>query len=205
FYYGNFSRDRTRWETVPATPRYGIHYAGLRNCIGILSESYSYASYKDRILGTRDFVRSIYDYTAQNHEKLRKLLSEARAATLRAGTELKPTDRVVLQHKAAPLPLEYKFLGFVEEEKDGKRIATDKPKEYSLRYWGGTEDVLSVSRPYAYLFPARYEKAVQVLQRHGMEVEELREDIELDVDVYKIDKIASTLDWQKLPIVSAQA
>src|SRR5262249_46927368 len=30
FYYGNFSRDRTLWETVPATPRYGTLYAGLR-------------------------------------------------------------------------------------------------------------------------------------------------------------------------------
>ncbi len=26
YFYGNFSADRTRWETVPATPRYGIHY-----------------------------------------------------------------------------------------------------------------------------------------------------------------------------------
>ena len=33
YFYGNFSPDRSRWETVPATPRYGTHYVGLRNRI----------------------------------------------------------------------------------------------------------------------------------------------------------------------------
>ncbi len=57
FFYGNFSDDRQRWETYPAQPRYGTHYIGLRNRIGILSEAYAYASYKDRVLVTLEFVR----------------------------------------------------------------------------------------------------------------------------------------------------
>src|SRR5262249_50083186 len=28
YFYGNFTPDRKSWLTVPATPRYGIHYAG---------------------------------------------------------------------------------------------------------------------------------------------------------------------------------
>ena len=28
--YGNFNRDRTRWETYPATPRYGVQYFASR-------------------------------------------------------------------------------------------------------------------------------------------------------------------------------
>src|SRR5262249_38074221 len=79
FFYGNFSRDRTRWETVPASPRYGIHYVGLRNRIAILSESYSYASYRDRVLASRDFVRSLLEYAADHKDKITSLLKEARA------------------------------------------------------------------------------------------------------------------------------
>jgi dipeptidyl aminopeptidase/acylaminoacyl peptidase len=200
FYYGNFSRDRSRWETVPATPRYGIHYAGLRNMIGILSESYSYAPYKERVLASRDFVRSICEYLAENKDKVRQLLANARAME-----DTKPGGRLVLQHKPVPLPKQFNVLGFVEEEKDGRRIATDQPKEYPLHYWGGSEATLTVQRPYAYLFPATYTKAVETLQRHGIEVEELREDIELDVEAYRIDKVARSVDWQKLPLVSVQA
>src|SRR5947209_7529325 len=59
YYYGNFSADRGRWETVPPTPRYGTHYAGLRNRVSILSESYSYAPFKDRVLASKAFVKNI--------------------------------------------------------------------------------------------------------------------------------------------------
>jgi dipeptidyl aminopeptidase/acylaminoacyl peptidase len=205
FYYGNFSKDRTQWRTVPSTPRYGIHYVGLRNRIAILSESYNYAPYKDRIFATRDFVRSILEYAAENKDKIRKLLTEARSATVRMGTEPKPADQIVLRHQAAPLPKEFNLLGFVEEEKNGRRVATDKPKEYPLHYWGGTETTLSVRRPYAYLFPASQAKVVEVLQRHGVEVEEFREDIELDVEAYRIDKVNKLYDFQKHKLVSVEA
>ena len=35
--YGNFNRDRTKWETYPATPRYGVQYLALRGKVGVLS------------------------------------------------------------------------------------------------------------------------------------------------------------------------
>jgi dipeptidyl aminopeptidase/acylaminoacyl peptidase len=206
FFYGNFSRDRTRWETVPATPRYGIHYVGLRNRIAILSESYSYAPYRDRVLASRDFVWSILDYAAANKDAIRALLSEARDATVKAGRAPKADDRVALQHKAAPLPRRFDLLGFVEEEKNGRRVATDQPKEYPVEYLGGAEATLSVQRSYAYLFPASLGRVIETLQRHGIEVEELREDIELDVEAYRLDKITRTrTGFQKHALVAVEA
>ncbi len=196
YFYGNFSADRSRWETVSPTPRYGTHYVGLCNRIAILSESYSYAPYKDRVLASRAFVRSILDYSAENKERIAKLLSAARSV---AGG--KDAPELVLRHKATPLgdrlgrPVN--ILGVVEERKDGKRIATDQPKEYEVEYWGGVEPTLRVRRPHAYLFPAALAKVVENLQRHGIEVHELREDIELDVEVYRVDKITRTPAFQK--------
>jgi hypothetical protein len=172
YYYGNFSPDRTRWETVPGTPRYSTHYFGLRNRIGILSESYTYAPFKDRVLGSRAFVKHIFEYTAENKDKIRKLLDDARSATVKAGTDLKETTTVPLQYKAAPHGRPYEFLGFVEEVKDGKRVNTGTPKSYELTYWGGTEPTLSVRLPYAYLFPAAHASAIENLQRHGVVVEQ---------------------------------
>ena len=197
FYYGNFSPDRTRWETVEATPRYGTHYAGLRNCLSILSESYTYAPFKDRVLGSRAFVKNIFEYTAEHKEQIRKLLTEAQAKTIKAGMELKESSKVPLQFKAAAHGKPYEFLGFVEEQKDGKRISTGKPKSYELIYWGGTETTLSVQLPYAYLLPAKHANVVENLQRHGVALEELREDIELDVEAYKVEAITKTPQFQK--------
>jgi dipeptidyl aminopeptidase/acylaminoacyl peptidase len=190
FFYGNFSRDRTKWETVEPTPRYSTHYIGLRNRIGILSESYSYASYKDRILASRDFVLSIIEFTADNKDKIRKLLLEARDQTVQAGKTPKAGDLVGIRAKATPLPEEVKFLGFVEETKNGRRTPAKELKEYPLHYMGDTEATLTVQRPYAYLFPPSLTKVVENLQRHGVIVEELHEDIELDTEVYRVDKLS---------------
>ena len=51
------------------------------------------------------------------------------------------------------------------------------------------ESLKSPEQPYAYLFPAKYKKLTEHLQREDIEVSELREDIELDVEVYHIDRI----------------
>ncbi len=205
FFYGNFSKDRTRWETVPATPRYGIHYVGLRNRMAILSESYSYAPYRDRILATRDFVRSILEYAAENKDAIRTLLRDARDATVRAGKAAKAADQVPLQLKAVPQGGPLNLLGFVEVEQGGRHVTTDRARNYRVQHYGRCEPTLSVSRPYSYLFPATRKKVVDNLQSHGIEVEELREDMKLDLEVYRTEKITRAPNpFQKHRLVSVK-
>src|SRR5437899_271915 len=63
-----------------------------------------------------------------------------------------------------------------------------------------------VARPYAYLYPAALRTVTENLQRHGINVEELREDIELDVEAYRIDKVTHALrPFQKHNLVSVEA
>jgi dipeptidyl aminopeptidase/acylaminoacyl peptidase len=202
YFYGNFSPDRSRWDTVPPTPRYGTQYVGLRNRIAILSESYTYAPFKDRVRASEEFVRSILDFSAENRDRVRKLVSDARDATIKAGKELNEKDTIVLRQKAAPLGRPINILGWVEEKRGDKRVATDRPKDYEAVYYGATEPTLTVRRPWAYLFPAAPAHVVETLQRHGIDVEELREDIELDVEVYQVQKITRAAAFQKHEAVS---
>src|SRR5262249_13976749 len=104
FFYGNFSRDRTRWETVPATARYSTHYLGLRHCLGILCESYVYAPYRDRIHATRDFVRCCFEHVAENKEQITKLLHDAR-------THGGSAPEVAVRHRSVPTPAPARLLG----------------------------------------------------------------------------------------------
>jgi dipeptidyl aminopeptidase/acylaminoacyl peptidase/murein tripeptide amidase MpaA len=205
YFYGIISRDRRRWETVPAIPRYGIHYVGLRGRIAILSESYTYAPFKDRVLATRAFLRSILEYTAEHRGQIRRLLEADRNATVRAGKELVKDNRIVLRQKAVARGRPHDLLGFVEETRDGRLVPTDKPKVYPVEYWGGTEPTLSVPRPYGYLVPADLTKVIHNLQRHGIAGDELREDIELDVEVYRVDKVTHAPPFQKHQTVSLDA
>ena len=70
FYYGNFNPAHEQWESYPAKTRYGTQYVAARGRIGILSEAYAYASYRDRVLVTREFVlgcRAIGGGELRNH------------------------------------------------------------------------------------------------------------------------------------------
>jgi hypothetical protein len=179
FAYGNFSADRTAWETYPAVPRFGVQWLALRNRVGLLSESYSYATFKDRILVGKAYARESLRYVAAHPAELRKLLANAE----------RPRDRIPLRTKAVSLG-ERTVLGFVEELKDGHRVPTKEAKDYRLALVAGVEPTLEVQRPFAYLIPASSSGPVETLQRHGIEVEELRAETELACQVYTVEKAA---------------
>jgi dipeptidyl aminopeptidase/acylaminoacyl peptidase len=178
-FYGNFSEDRTRWDSYPALPRYGIQWIAMRNRIGLLSESYTYAPFKDRVLAGKAYATGIFRYVGANSAAVRKLLADAD----------KPRDRIALRTKATSLG-DRTVLGFVEELKDGKRVATKEHKDYKVALQSGVEATEIVQRPFAYVFPASFKDAIEALQRHGILVEELREDIEFDLQIYKVQKVA---------------
>jgi hypothetical protein len=182
FVYGNFSRDRTKWETYGQTPRYSTQYVGMRGRIGILSESYSYAPYKDRIIASREFVRAWLEYVAAHKDEIRKLLADndqGREIAVR-------TNSTTLRKTTA--------LGYEEEMKDGRRVPLlEKPRDFELEVVTRVEPAEKVEKPYAYLFPASYKSAVTTLLLHGIAVEELKEDASVPAESYvlgKIDKAA---------------
>jgi hypothetical protein len=179
FVYGNFSRDRTKWETYGHTPRYSTQCVGMRGRIGILSESYSYAPYKDRVIASREFVRAWLEYLAAHKDEIRKLL-----ATNDQGKE------IVVQTTSAGLRKTV-ALGYEEKPNDRGRMmpVLDKPKEFELELMTKVEPKEKVTKPYAYLIPPTYKSAIETLQRHGIVVEELAQESELPVEVGIIERI----------------
>jgi hypothetical protein len=177
-YYGNFDPTKTLWESYPAQPRYGTQYVGLRHRIGILSESYVYASYKDRVLASRDFVLSCFEFAAQNKDAIRKVLHNAEANSAKA--------QVALRHKQVPLGKEVTIVGI-----EGGNVAPPgTTKEFVVTYLGKCEPTLQVTRPFAYVVPSTYKTAIETLQRHGIVVEGLMENAEANVEVYRVDKLS---------------
>lgn len=189
YYYGNFNRDHSKWMTFPAEGRYGTTYFGLRNRLSVLSEAYSHAPFKDRVLATRDFVRECLTQAAARKSEILKLLSDAERAEVKAGEAPGPNDRIALRSEPRPLDGTEPILGFEVREEDGKRVTTDRPKDYDAKLLHDFVATETVARPYAYLFPPQCEEALATLQRHGISVKELREDLELDLEVYRVEEI----------------
>lgn len=191
FFYGDFVDRHTRWMDYPDHPRYGAPYVGLRNRIAVLTESYSYAPYKDRVLAQTAFIRETLGFAAEHKRKIRDLIRKADEATMAAGREPKGDETLALRTRMAAAPEKATVLGYVEEERNGKAAATDEERSYEVELMNRFETTVSVSRPFAYLLPASYAAVVENLQRHGIRVEELREDVELDVEVYLVERVVS--------------
>jgi hypothetical protein len=90
FYYGGAgSRGGERgWygDLDLYKPRYTHTYFGIRNRLGILSETYSYATFEDRIKASYWFVEEIVNFAAKNGEAIRKATAAADAESI-VGTE----------------------------------------------------------------------------------------------------------------------
>ena len=175
FVYGNFSPDRQRWDSYPAWPRYGVQYVALRNRIGILSESYSYAPYRDRVRASYGFVRGCLEAIVGQREAVRRQLALAD----------RPRELIALRTKPAAFGEPQTVWGFVEEG----RVATDQPRDYRLAVMTGNEVIRSTARPFAYLFPPVFPRALENLRSHGIRLEELAEERTLDVEVCRVDKV----------------
>jgi hypothetical protein len=85
FYYGGVSRDGERaWrgDLDLYKPRYTQTYFGIRNRIGILSETFSYASFEDRINANCWFVEEIINFAMKNGEVVRGAIAAADAESI---------------------------------------------------------------------------------------------------------------------------
>jgi dipeptidyl aminopeptidase/acylaminoacyl peptidase len=186
FFYGNFEEGHSKWTTFPANPRYGTTYVGLRNRLSILSEAYSYAPFEDRVRGTLAFVRSALEEAASRRGEIRSLLDRARAETV-AATGV----GIPIRSEARPFDEPVTILGF--EESAGARpsesVSAGVPRDYSASLVHRFEPTLTVVRPFGYVIPPGFEEAVATLDRHGIALERIREDVEVDAEISRLDEV----------------
>lgn len=192
--FGDAPIDRTKWETFPAEPRYLTNYVGLRNRISILSEAYAYASFKDRVTGTRDFCRCILEWVAAHAGEVRAMThaADARAIALGNATNDQETDRVAIRTKTVARKEPVSILGYDEELRDGKLIPSTAPKAFEgVQLMDDFEREKAVVRPWAYVLPDEpgTELLVRQLRLHGVVVERLTREATLSVERLKVTSV----------------
>jgi len=175
--YGNVegTGSERAWRTVEPEPRYVTNYVGLRNRIAILSEAASFLLFKTRIDVTRAFIDAVLDETAR---QARTILDLTRAADSRVtaegrrgetklgvrfemakrGTESVPLEKLppgaAVDHMSAPLALE----------------------SIDLPIYDRFTPTKTARLPSAYLIPGAETAVVDLLRRHGIAVETLKQE-----------------------------
>ena len=209
FWYGSYEgaftdqpRGHTRWETFPAQARYGTTYVGLRGRLSVLVESYSYAPYKERVLGTRDFCRAILQSAAAHAGPIRGLCDGAD----RYGTELANGGSVAIRSRDAANPETDTILGYTETTTDGRSGLASDHAEYQCLILHRAEAELTVTAPVAYAIPPEYTPAIEIVRNHGIRSFVLEEAREAKVELATIDSLKpATREFQGHVIIQISA
>jgi len=174
--YGNFvpyrptaDRPPTAWETYDAHPRLLTNYPALRHRLAVLSESYVYRSWPDRISDTRRFVLACLAWMAEHRDEIRAQIASAQTRW----TEAWRLGSISLPLSAKLKQVERAVFEWVDPIRDDKgRLTGEKGRtRLELPSYVGFEGQDFVEAPVGYLVDPAYGATVlPLLQAHGLKV-----------------------------------
>jgi hypothetical protein len=158
FYYGGVRRggDERAWSSDAelALPRYTSTYFGVRNKLGILVETYSYATFEDRIKANYWFLEEVIGFAAKNGETVRKAVATAEGESV-IGRPLAVRQKLV----KAPAPVQVVTAQTVMErnpyvpDRSMRRRVPGGEKTELMGHYATTEPTETSLAPRAYVMP----------------------------------------------------
>lgn len=219
FPYGNFNRDHTVWESYGFEPRYSTEYMALRGKIGILVESYSYATYQRRIEASYAFIEECIEALSENAPKVRSLV--------RKETTESPKG-VFIQGKIVPSDIEANVAAYrwpksdssgqktdpqktnpekanpekasgeqgFPAPKDRRRIKEMEPTEYTVKLAVDGVGTLQVDAPKAYYIPEECSWLASRIRLHGIPMVEVSGQASCTTQRYRIEARKELNEYQ---------
>jgi Zinc carboxypeptidase len=173
------------WTTVEDLPRYTHNYWGLRNRVGILSETYSYLTFQERIATVSRFLEEILNFSHANADRIRRVTNDADARLL-VGQRLSLRSRVKRSDMKAEI-----LMGDTAQEINPfsgqtmlRRLDVHKPERMWLE--NTFESTESERVPSAYYIPAALTVFIERLRAHGIRVERLDQPATLGLEEFRI-------------------
>jgi hypothetical protein len=205
YYYGNFGRDTAagqmrRWIAFDHRPRAGQNYVGFRNRLTILSEAYSYLSFKRRIEVTEQFVEEMLRYIDTNSKEvvaLTRSLDEDWLKEARGSGELQLGVAYEMRPLPKPVPI---LVGEVTKEVNprNKREMTvaleDKFTPEMMQDYAVFAPTRTVPLARSYVLPAdpAFKPVLEKIRQHGVTVETLSAPLTADVTSFVVHAITKS-------------
>ncbi len=171
----------------PDNPRYSTGYAAVHNVIGFMPETHMLKPFKDRVQSTYEFMRVVIDFLRTDGQEI-AMLKKSADETVAAKTTFS------LDWKVDKTKVEkFAFKGYEAKYKPSEvsgqpRLYYDRSAPYTkeINYWNEYVPNTSVEKPYAYIIPQAYDHVVERLLWNGVKCQQLRQDLEIEVEKYRI-------------------
>jgi dipeptidyl-peptidase-4 len=197
-YLGMRPNEQATFTAYDHLPRYIANYVGLRNRMGILSETYPRELFEKRILSNYYLMVSVLEYTGDHAKEINDLIAKADQATV----ELIRAEAGKLQrgvsYKLAPEPATVRMLirettpytdanGRKRQRPTGNLGHVD-----SVKHSNHFEPVKLSTVPRTYIFPAELANVAAKLEEHGITVTKTDKKMKIEGEEYLISKFSQS-------------
>lgn len=174
----------TDWINYSHKPRFLVNYAGLRNRMAILSESFAHDPFEERILSSKLFTLSVIEYTNEHGRDMEEIIKNADEETVsnasrKAGEFKKGVDfEVTAQDELIDL-LVYEMVPVIDPETGEDTLErTDNIISIpGVQIFNNYESTELSTFPRGYLFPAALATVAEKLKEHGITVIKLDDNV----------------------------
>ncbi len=195
--HGDFvdARDPAKgWVPLGPQPRYLSNYVGLRNRLAVLDEQYPYADFKTRVMGSYHLMISFLELLHDQRDKIVSLIRDTDQKTIERGMNPAPEDVFIVDYHRQALQQLVTIRGYeMEVEGEGRRQRvrpTEIKRTYSnVPYLAKYVSKRSVRFPRGYLISVNDPEIINKLHQHGLAVERLVEPVQLQVEVFTVNKL----------------
>jgi len=193
------------------TPRFSTGYMVVQNRPGLLVEMHMLKDYKTRVTGNYEILRAILEVMNRDAAKLVAMNQQADQATIAAGHRaqtavyvscgnLRKPDDFPLRLAATEDTETFHFLGYKRETKLSEVSGglwnqyAHEPENIDIPLHSKLRMTVGVGVPGAYIIPAQWEKVIDVLRAHGVEMRPTTAAWSGEVETYRC-----RLKWAERP------
>ncbi len=174
-------------------PRYSSGYAALFNTISFMPETHMLKPFKSRVESVRIFMDRMIKTMNDDREKLQTARQKAIENT-KAKKEFQLNWTIDMESSS-----KINFKGYEAKYKPSEVSGLDRlyydrnaPYEKEIPFFNIYKASLKCEKPEAYIIPQAYCKVIQRLKWNGVEMKRLTEDLEIEVELYKIGDYETT-------------
>jgi hypothetical protein len=169
-------------------PRYSSGYAALFQTIGFVPETHMLKPFKDRVLATYDFMRTVIDRSSANADELIAQRKKARAEVM-AKTSF-PLRWTLDTTRNSFVTFKGYEQAFKPSDATGlNRMYYDRSKPFTrqIKFFNTFKETNIINAPKAYIIPQGWSTVVDLLKLNHIAVQQFSKDTLIDVEAYRID------------------
>ncbi|MEA1897017.1 MAG: hypothetical protein U9N53_05065 [Bacteroidota bacterium] len=168
-------------------PRVSTGFASLFNCYAFMTENHVYKEFKYLVQSVYNFMFALTEYANDHHEEIISTRKKANEFTSGMSHFTSKWESDTTKYETII------FKGYEAGKKEspisGLQVFSydrDKPYEKEIPFYKYFISGEEISKPYAYVIPQAWEKAIHSLEINGVEMSQISKDTIIEVEAYYI-------------------